>query len=163
MQLRENFTGQKAVYKTTLHKYVTPKSIIFVFNARHSTFNSYSNKNNDDLYKADVCEVFIRYGKENHYYEVEVAPNGATFLADITNINGDFKGELINDIFMKTSAKTYKNSYKVTIKIPREYIKTKKIEFNAFRIETDGEKPEKHLFALNPTLCGSFHKPEFIK
>ena len=36
-------------------------------------------------------------------------------------------------------------------------------KLNAFRIETDGERLEKHLFALNPTLCNSFHKSEFIK
>ena len=34
--------------------------------------------------------------------------------------------------------------------------------FNAYRIETEGGTPEKNLLALNPTLCGSFHMPQFF-
>ena len=33
------------------------------------------------------------------------------------------------------------------------------IYFNAYRIETDGGEPEKHLFALNPTMQPKFHVP----
>ena len=33
------------------------------------------------------------------------------------------------------------------------------IYFNAYRIETDGGEPEKHLCALNPTMQGRFHVP----
>lgn len=163
MILKENTTGKKACYKTKFKFRKCCKYLCFTYIAHHSSLNSYSDKYNDELYKADVCELFIRYGKENHYYEIEVAPNGATFLADIENINGDFHGALIDKCFIKTSAKIKKDTYIVRILIPKEYIKTNKIEFNAFRIETDGEKPEKHLFALHPTLCGSFHKPEFLK
>lgn len=162
MLLKENITGQKACYKTKFKYRRCYKYLYFSFKAYHSTFNSYSGKYNDELYKADVCELFIKYGKENHYYEIEVAPNGATFLADIENIDGNFKGTLIDKCFVKTKAKIAKDHYIVRILVPRHYIKTKKIEFNAFRIETDGIKPEAHLFALHPTMCGSFHKPEFI-
>lgn len=163
MLLKENITGEKACYKTEFSYRKCYKYLRFTFKAHHSALNSYSDKYNDELYKADVCELFIRYGKENHYYEIEVAPNGATFLADIENINGNFHGNLIDDCFIKTTSKIKKDSYTVKILIPKSYIKTRKIEFNAFRIETDGERPEKHLFALHPTLCGSFHKPEYIK
>lgn len=33
------------------------------------------------------------------------------------------------------------------------------VYFNAYRLETDGGEQEKHLFALNPTMCGKFHVP----
>lgn len=163
MELFENTTGKKACYKTDVRVYKTIKNIVFKFRANTSKFNSYSNKYNDKLYLGDVCEIFIKYGKENHYYEIEVAPNGATFLSDITNINNKFSGELIDPCFIKTSSKCKKDCYKVKIVIPKKFIKTKKIEFNAFRIDTDGTTPEKHLFALHPTLCRTFHRIEFIK
>ena len=163
MLLKENITGAEACYKTEFKYRKCCKYLCFTFKAHHSALDSYSDKYNDELYRGNVCELFIKYGKENHYYEIEVAPNGATFLADIENINGNFKGTLIDDCFVKTNAKVKKNAYMVRILIPKSFIKTKKIEFNAFRIETDGERPEKHLFALNPTLCNSFHKSEFIK
>lgn len=163
MKFYENITGKKACYKTTFHYVKGFRFLHFYYHAHQTTFNSYSDTYNANLYQGDVCELFIRYGKKNHYYEIEVAPNGAVFLADIENINDVFKGTLIEKCFIKTKVKRYKNSYKVTIKIPKEYIKTKKLQFNAFRIDTDGEKPDKHLFALHPTMCGSFHKEKFIK
>ncbi len=163
MILKENITGAEACYKTEFKYRKCCKYLCFTFKAHHSALNSYSNKYNDELYRGDVCELFIKYGKENHYYEIEVAPNGVTFLADIENIDGNFHGNLINDCFVKTNAKIKKNTYIVRILIPKSYIKTDKVEFNAFRIETDGERPEKHLFALHPTLSCSFHKPNSIK
>lgn len=163
MLFKENITGNIACYKTKFKYKKGLKFLHFTFKAFDSSLTSYSNKYNDPLYKADVCELFIKYGKENHYYEIEVAPNGTIFLSDIENINGKFRGTLIEKCFIKTSSRIKNNTYLVSISIPKKYIKTKNIEFNAFRIETDGEKPEKHLFALNPTLCNSFHRMEFIK
>lgn len=163
MLLKENITGSEACYKTEFKFKKCCKYLCFIFKAHHSALDSYSNKYNDELYRGSVCELFIKCGKENHYYEIEVAPNGATFLADIENINGNFHGDLIKDCFIKTSAKIKNDTYTVRILIPKSSIKSSKIEFNAFRIETDGERPEKHLFALHPTLCNSFHKIEFIR
>ena len=155
--LKENTTGKEACYKTIFKFKKGLKYLRFSFKAFNSTFNSYSNKYNDPIFNGDVCEIFIRYGKENHHYEIEVAPNNTIFLADITNINDKFSRQLIEKCFLKTSTKILKNKYFVKIKIPKSKIKTSKIQFNACRIETDGEKPEKHLFALHPTMCDSFH------
>ena len=49
--------------------------------------------------------------------------------------------------------------------VPNEVIGVKKfgeVVFNAYRIETEGGEPEKNLLALNPTLCGTFHMPQFF-
>lgn len=163
MLLKENITGGKACYKTTLKCKESKDSYIFKFKAFHSSFFSISDKYNSNLYDGDVCEVFIEYGEKDHYYEVEVAPNGAVFLANIHNDGTSFKGTLIDDCFVKTSAQIHKNYYYVVMEIPKDKIKMDKIKFNAFRIDTDGGKTNAHLFALHPTLCGSFHKKEFLK
>lgn len=163
MELRENITGGKACYKTNFKFRKGLKYYKFFFRAYNSTFYSYTDKYNGELFYGDVCEVFIKYGKENHYYEVEVAPNGTIFLSDIENINGNFKGQLIENCFVKAKSKICKDCYKVTILIPKCYIKTDKLEFNAFRMDTDGEIPEKHLFALHPTMCTTFHRIESLK
>ena len=36
------------------------------------------------------------------------------------------------------------------------------VVFNAYRIETEGGEPDKNLLALSPTLCGTFHMPQFF-
>lgn len=162
MYLLDNLTGKEALYKTKFTFKETRKSLFFSFVCYHSKFFSYSEKYNSELYRGDVCEVFINYGKNNHYYEIEVAPNGAIFLSDIENDGKSFKGTLIEKCFVKAKAKIKKKKYIVKIEIPREIIPTKNIKFNAFRIDTDGGKENAHLFALHPTLCKTFHKKEFL-
>lgn len=162
MKLLDNFTSKKACYKTKFKFHKNKKYISFKFVAYDSKFFSFSDKYNSELYRGDVCEIFINYGETNHYYEIEVAPNGAVFLADIINDGHSFKGTLIEKCFIKTSVITHKKNYVVKIKIPREYIKTDHIEFNAFRIDTDGGKENEHLFALHPTMCETFHKKDYI-
>lgn len=163
MLLKENFTGNSPKYKTIFRFHKGLKFYTFYFKAFDSQLFSYSDKYNDDLYNGDVCEVFIKYGFDNHYYEIEVAPNGAVFLADIENIDGKFSGTRLTENFIKSTAKCGQNSYIIKIKIPRSVIKTKKVEFNAFRIETEGGIVNKNLFALHPTKCGTFHVLSCIK
>lgn len=162
MLLKENITGQKACYKTKLTYRKGCKNLFFKFVATSPQLYSFSDKYNSELYRGDVCEIFIKYGKENHYYEIEVAPNGAIFLADIENDGTGFKGELLSDCFISATSKINKKGYVVKIKIPRSYIKTDKIKFNAFRIDTEGGNENRHLFALHPTLCATFHVKKYI-
>lgn len=160
--LQENITAQTAKHKTIFHFHKGLKYHCFYFKAQDSRLFSYSDKYNDDLYNGDVCEIFIKYGKKNHYYEIEVAPNGAVFLADIENINGKFNGLRLSNNFTKTTVKCGQNDYIVKIKIPRSLIKTKKVEFNAFRIETEGGTKQ-NLYALYPTMCNTFHVIDCLK
>lgn len=164
MKLKDNRTGKKACYKTIFNHKENKDFYIFKFKAYTSKFFSYSDKYNGDLYKGDVCEIFITYGTKNHYYEIEVAPNGSIFLSDILNINDNFKNIMLDECFIKATAQIKRNHYKVTISIPKSYIKGSVIEYNAYRIETDGGEMDKHLFALKPTLCNTFHKRKsFVK
>ena len=132
--------------------------LIFAFHAYNSAFYCAGNKYNDPIYNGSVVEVFITYGKENHYYEVEIAPNGTTFLADIENINGSFKTNLIKDCFIKSEVNVINNDYQVMIHFPVDKIKTESPLFNAFRIEFVDNK--QNLYALNPTMCATFHRME---
>ena len=59
----------------------------------------------------------------------------------------------------------YKNGYSVEIRTPDAAIGVKEngeVVFNAYRIETEGGEPDKNLLALSPTLCGTFHMPQFF-
>ena len=160
-ELKENTTGGKAVYKTLFNVSKEDDILIFEFYASHCSFNSFSDKFNDPIYNGDVVEVFIDLKEENHYLEIEVAPNGTMFVADIKNINGEFNGTLLNGDGI--TSQIMKNNSDLIVKITlnsKNYDISEDAKFNAFRIDTDNKKANRHLFALSPTLCGSFHKHE---
>lgn len=158
MKLKENIKNGLVKYQTDFNMERKAEELIFKFHAYNSAFYSAGNKYNDAIYQGSVVEIFITYGKENHYYEVEVAPNGTAFLADIKNINGKFETILIDDCFIKTETVISGNDYEVTIHFPLDKIKTESPKFNAFRIELANN--QQNLYALNPTMCDSFHKME---
>ena len=83
-QLFDNRTGKLANPRTDFEYFKQDNLLMFNFVAYESSLSSYSNKDNDTLYKGDVVEVFLDIGIDG-YYELEVAPNGATFIAKIVN------------------------------------------------------------------------------
>lgn len=168
MELKENITGQKAIYKTEVDIKINGEYLEVNYASHHPSMNSYSNIYNDAIYNADAVEIFLTTKEDDrYYYEIEVAPNNTVFLAEIYNDGNSFKGTLIDKCFVKTSSKEENGVWLVNMLIPLKevgYDPKIGIKYNLFRIETDGEKPNKHLFSLSPTLCGSFHKKEaFIK
>lgn len=160
MLLKENTNNGHVLHPTELSVRRENDYVVFTFVAKRSSFYSAGNKYNDPLYDGSVVEVFIDYGKANHYYEVEVAPNGAVFLADIENINGKTLINCLDNCFVKTDVKIDGDAYTATIKIPLEKIKTERPKVNAFRIEFVDNK--QYLYALNPTLCDKFHRMEYF-
>ncbi len=169
-QLRENVKGGKAHYNTAVEILKDGNVLTFNFTADHSVcYCPYANYN-DELFEGDVCEVFFGSDEKRIvYYEMVVAPNGAKLLIKVTDRgNNDFDLDYIpeNECFIKTSAQKTPSGYKVSISFDAEKARTGDGEFifNAFRIDTDGEECEKHLFALNPSLCNSFHYSQaFVK
>lgn len=158
MQLKENIKNGFVKHPTEFHVERNGDELVFSFLACDSGFYSAGNNYNDPIYDGSVVEIFLSYGIKNHYYEIEVAPNGTVFLADIENINNQTKINFINDCFIKTSVKKTANNYSVTISFPLNKIKTEEPKFNAFRIEFVDNK--QYLYALNPTMCDSFHRIE---
>ena len=159
-ELLDNRTGQLIKPKTTFSYSRKGDTLVFEFYAYDSSLSSYSNKNNDTLYKGDVCEVFLDIG-EDGYYEFEVAPNGATFIAKILNLEPVF----IDNSFFSSETKIIGNDYKVKMEIDLSKLKSvKHIKFNTFRIETKGIRQDYILEALSPTLCNTFHiRDKFVE
>ena len=159
-KLLDNRTG-KEILPETLVTYKKDNNVLFFeFNAKDSSLNSYSNKDNDEIWRGDVVEVFLDLG-DDFYYEFEVAPNGATFVAKII----DGKSLFIKNNFFKSEAIIKGNNYQVAMVIDlSKFINPKSIKFNMFRIETKGIKQDYILQALSPTLSNTFHvRDKFIE
>lgn len=154
-RLKENLSGKYPDRKTELEIKKTEEILSFRFSCSKSEMISFSNKNNDELYRASVVEVFLDVGEES-YYEIEVAPNGATFFAKILN---RIVTLLDNDLF-KSNTSILDNKYFVDIDIDlKKFSHPEIIKFNAFRIELDKEGIQ-HLYAMFPTFSDTFHVPE---
>lgn len=161
MILRDNITGLQSPVKTEFSIVQKGKHLICLFKAYDSSLTSYSNKDNDELYKGDVVEVFLDIGEPHSYIEIEVAPNGKKFVAEIIKRKINF----IESDFVSVNSQIEGNNYIVTIDVNLTDFRCKTpIKYNAYRIETKGIKRDYILCAANPTLCDSFHvRDKFIK
>ena len=164
MKLKENVTGKEAIYETDVAFEIKDKIIYLDFVARHSLLFSYSDKYNDKLYQGDTCEIFVDFGNKTHYLEIEVAPNNTLFIALVDKVDKSLT--FLENNFVESKTEKYLDGYKASLIIDLKALDKDVIEikYNIFRIETDGGKENAHLFALNPTLCGTFHvQDKFLK
>lgn len=168
--LKNNRNGSTAVYKTTVDVNQDERYIYFDFYAEHGgKYCPYDNYN--DIHSCgDAVEVLVGTDeRRNVYYELEVSPNNVRMLASMTAISLDDDGaaklqiDFVDekDCFFTSDTQRTDNGYTVHIAIDKAKLNmpVDKIYFNAYRLETDGGEQEKHLFALNPTMCGKFHVP----
>lgn len=168
--LKNNCDGSPAVYKTTLCVSQDERYIYFDFVAEHSDYYCPYGNYNDIHSCGDAVEVLIGTDPTRKtYYELEVNPNNVKMLAKMTvteldddgaaKLKIDFVDE--KDCFFRSDVRHTDNGYIVDISIDKTKLNMPldKIYFNAYRLETDGGEVEKHLFALNPTMCGKFHVP----
>ena len=103
------------------------------------------------------------------YYEIEVSPENGKMLALMRYLGTDGEGKVKLDIgfideskcFFRSSVTRTSDGYVAVITINKNEagLNGDGVYFNAYRLETDGGEQEKHLFALNPTMCGKFHVP----
>ena len=173
--LKNCIDGAEAVYKTELEISEKDGILTFVFNCENSALFCCEPGYNNIHSLGDVCEILIGTDqKRSVYYELEISPIGDLMIAKMTNRGVDESGAPILDIdfvaepFVKGESVKTETGYRATVSFDKKEICTGagEIYFNAYRIETDGGEPEKHLFALNPTMRGRFHVPEryiFIK
>ncbi len=164
-RLLDNITGIEVEPLTLVDVEEKNNTLSFHFICHDSFLSSYSDKDNDELYKDNVCEVFLDIGEKDSYFEIEVAPNGAKFVSKIIYHGEQREIVFLKDDFLKTNAKISGQNYEVDIIFDLTKLNNPpKIKYNAFRIETQGIEPEHILLALSPTLCGSFHvRDAFIK
>ena len=160
--LSNNFNGELGTPKTSFEVKREGDSLIFFFVAHDSYLYSYSKKNNDDLWKGCVVEVFLDLGDKDFYYEFEVAPNGATFVAKKFVDHLEFPK---NNFFVGFS-KINDKDYEVTMEVDLTKLNIlKRIKYNAFRVENETAKEKsENLFALSPTFSDTFHvRDKFIE
>ena len=166
--LKDCRDGSEAVYDTTVEITKQGSYVSFKFVAMNTTYNCPHNFYNGIHSEADACEILIGTDPERRvYYEMEISAMGDLMLAKMTN-SGDDNGEPILDIgfvdvpFIKGDIVRKPSGYEATISFDLADINTGdgEVYFNAYRLETDGEYRDKHLFALIPTLRPKFHVPE---
>ena len=160
MILKDNISGLDGLVKTEFSIKREGNVLFCHFNAYDSSLNSYSDKNNDRQFDGDVVEIFIDIGEKDSYLEIEVAPNGAIFVANIKNLKVNF----IDNSFVKSKVSIKGNDYFVDLVIDLSSFNIiKPIRYNAFRIETKNIKTNYILLAVSPTLCDTFHvRDKFI-
>ena len=165
MLLRENITGKEAVYKTNVEIEITDKYFHVNYVSEHPSMYSYTDKYNGEIYNGDAVELFITANDVDKYYEFEIAPNNTKFVGKIDNDGNNVKLTLLKKCFIKSTSKLINNNWVVDLYVPLSRIghkAGKTLKYNILRIDTDGGKTNAHLFALHPTMCGSFHKRDFL-
>ena len=161
MSVLLNNLDAKKPNKVTDFNYVKSDNLItFNFDCYDSCLYSYSNKNNDDLWKGCVAEIFLDTGLD-FYYEFEVAPNGAVFAAKIRNRQIEY----IDPSIIESRSTINGNNYQIQITVNLNKLeKGDELKFNAFRVENKKGETIQQLQALNPTLCETFHvREKFIR
>ena len=168
-QLKNCQDGEKACYTTNLEITEQDDVLTFKFEAFNSRYNCPHRGYNGLHYEGDVCEIFIGSDvNRNSYYEIEISPLNDIFLAKITykgrtgNDDPIIEVEFVEKNFISSHVTLTDTGYIAVLSLDKRNIFTGEGEifFNAYRIETDGEQSEKHLFAFNPTMRKKFHIPE---
>ena len=159
--LRENIKGAEPEVKTLVSCHKLGNVLFYKIKAFNSSLNSFSDRDNDALYRGDTVEVFLDLGDKGFYYEFEVAPNGAVFVAKKYSDHLEF----IDKSFFRAESKIDGNDYEVYMEIDlSNFAPYQTIKHNVYRIETKGIKSDYILAALEPTLCNSFHvRSKFIE
>lgn len=170
-QLKDCRTGGEAIYPTTVEiteqggvlnvKFVAEHTAYFC--PHHGTYNAIHSE-------GDACEVLIGSDpKRETYYEIEISARGDLMLAKMGYGGVGEGGEPILDIgfvencFVRGQVTRTETGYIAELSFKKEDIMTGEGEvyFNAYRLDTDGEQMDRHLFALNPTMRPKFHAPDY--
>ena len=167
-ELKNCVTGEPAVYKTNLEIKKVGKNLTFTFDCENSSLFCCDKGYNKIHSMGDVCEILIGTdSKRSVYYEIEISPIGELMIAEMTNRGTDENGKpileigFVEDPFVSARCEKTETGYKAIAEFDIDSIRTGEGEvyFNAYRIETDGGEPEKHLFDLHPTMRPKFHVP----
>ena len=165
--LKDNRTGKDIPeFLTKVDVSITDKDIIFEFDCKNTKFYSFCEGYNSDLWRGDVCEAYIcTDGSRENYFEIQIAPNNSNYCSRVYNPDGNFQTTLVDKNPITSTVEKLGDDYKVKFSLPLDFIgydKKKGILLNIFRIETEGGIQDKNLLALSPTLCNTYHRPEFF-
>ena len=165
MLLKDNSGGDAVGGKAALWR--TESALKVLFSVFDNDIISYGTEYNEPLWKGDTAELFITLGRRNRYLELEVNPDGVGYAAAVENREGEFELEFLREAPFGWTAKRTETGYESEWTIPLEKLEalgfdSKNGYFNLYI--QDYSAGELRLYALSPTKCGSFHRPEaFLK
>lgn len=159
-----------AVYHTTVEIKRNGGKLHFKFDCKNSQYYCPFHNYNDIHSSGDICELLIGSDPERKkYFEIEISPENVLMIGLIEKCGEDESGpvlklDLVDDCFIESKVTLTTDGYIAELWFDESYVRTgdNDMFFNAYRIETDGGESEKHLFALNPTMRGKFHTPEYF-
>lgn len=162
--LRENRTGEASLACRFRYEIAEGK-IHFYFDVKDDEIISPYAEDNEDIWRGDAVEIFLSPdGDTKRYKELEVSPKGVRFYGDIAN--GDRKTPRLEkrEPVFRAEAERTEEGYRVRIELPTAALAgfdRKKMKLNAFCVDRR-KSGEQLLYALNPTLSGSFHRPKYF-
>ena len=137
----------------------------FCFEVEDGDIISPYGKDNDDIWQDDAVEVFLSpSGDPARYKEIEVSPFGVRFYGAIRNEDGKTPVLTKQAPPFAARAERTEKGYCVSIELPLSALDgfdEQKMKLNAFRLDKKADGRQL-LYALNPTLCASFHRPAFF-
>ena len=158
-----NQTGEVVNDSTVLIK-LEENALIFEYDIfQNNKVYSPFKKDNDPIYNGDVVEVFISFDNRNDdYLEYELSPTGLKFLGHISNPT--LESPILTliepkfDSIVELTNYGYKAS--ISVDLPPNF-DINNVLLNCFNINTE-EGTSQKLFAISPTMCGSFHKSKYF-
>ena len=161
--LRENVTGaenEECSFRFRLGE----REAEFFFGVRDEDVISPFREDNEDIWQGDAVEVFLSTdGRLTRYFELEVSPFGVRFWGEVTFAEGEKRLKKLPPPFEAEASRT-KEGYAVQIKLPLAAMQgydRRAVVLNAFRLDKKADGRQE-LYALNPTECTTFHKPEYF-
>ena len=161
--LRENVTGaenEECSFRFRLGE----REAEFFFGVRDEDVISPFREDNEDIWQGDAVEVFLSTdGRLTRYFELEVSPFGVRFWGEVTFAEGEKRLKKLPPPFEAEASRT-KEGYAVQIKLPLAAMQgydRRAVVLNAFRLDKKADGRQE-LYALNPTRCETFHKPEYF-
>lgn len=162
--LRENVTGQAHAGCRFVFAFGAD-SLRFCFDVCDDEIVSPFERDNDDLWQGDAVEVFLAPdGDLTRYAELEVSPFGLRFYGEIADVTEQGHSLVKRPPPFTARAERTEEGYRVTIDLPLSALAgfdRRKMKLNAFRLDKRADGAQR-LYALHPTLCGSFHRPAFF-
>ena len=162
--LSENTTGASSEdcrFSCEFRKYAAH----FSFEVKDEDVISPYRSDNEDIWQGDAVEVFLSPdGDRTRYFELEVSPFGVRFWGEV--INRDGKTPRLKKLppLFEASAERTEEGYNVHIELPYGELGAvlpEKMAFNAFRLDKKADGRQL-LYALSPTFCNSFHRPQYF-
>ena len=121
-------------------------------------------EDNEDVWQGDAVEVFLSPdGDFARYYELEVSPFGVRFWGEIAFSESMRVLKKLPPPFRAEVTRT-KDGYAVHIRLPLSAMQgydRAAVMLNAFRLDKKADGGQE-LYALNPTRCDTFHKPQYF-